>query len=204
MVKDKDSKSATPLCYRKGLLDCLMIDIHRCMHTKIQTALITGDIAIISTTGVQGALSPQNWVTIEKHKKREWVPMFSDTVTCPPSLHMTLCGWHFTQLGWDYLKPPFVFLSIIMFALSWSYGISSGKLFAAAPLPPTWLTAVRLFWYTAVTDMFSFLCCLSSRNSVLILFFSVWANSVYKYNTKTVCENKNEMSGSSCCYILTT
>lgn len=116
------------------------------------------------------------------------MPMFSDTVTCPPSLHMTLFGWHFTQLGWDYLKPPFVFLSIIMFALSWSYGFSSGKLFAAAPLPPTWLTDVWLSWYTAVTDMFSFLCCLSSLHSVLILLYSFWANNVYEkqHNTKTV------------------
>lgn len=108
-----------------------------------------------------------------------------------PSLHMAVFGWNFTQLGWDYLKPPFVFLSIIMFALSWSCGFSSGKLFAAAPLPPTWLTDVWLFWYTginiAVTDMFSFLCCLSSLHSAS-QFYSVWANNVVKkqHNTKTV------------------
>lgn len=73
------------------------------------------------------------------------------TLSRPPSLHMAVLGWNFTQLGWDYVKPPFVFLSIIMFALSWSYSFSSGKLFAAAPLPPTWLTDVWLLWYTGIT-----------------------------------------------------
>ena len=101
----------------------------------------------------------------------------------PPSLHMAMSGWNFTQLGWDFLKPPFVFLSIIMFALSWSNGFSSGKLFAAAPLPPTWLTDVWLFWYTginiAVTDMLSFLHCLSSF-LFASQFYSICANAVYK------------------------
>lgn len=55
----------------KGLLGCPMISIHRCTHTQIPTALLIGDIAIISTTGVQEALSPQNWVMIENHKRRE-------------------------------------------------------------------------------------------------------------------------------------
>lgn len=98
----------------------------------------------------------------------------------PPPLHMAVFGWYFTQLGWDYFKPPFVFLSIIMFALSWSDGFSSGKLFAAAPLPPTWLTC--LFWYTriniAATDMFSFLCCLSSLHSTSHLYTGT--NSVHR------------------------
>lgn len=72
MGKDKDSMSVTPLCHsKKGLLGCAMISIHRCTHTKIQAALLIGDRAIMSTTGVRAALSPKNWVMIKNHEKRE-------------------------------------------------------------------------------------------------------------------------------------
>lgn len=186
MAKDKDSMSATPLCYRKMIIR-LPHDQYTQMHAHKNIGCPNNwrHSYYKHNRGARGFVPPKLGHD-ENHKKRDIQIggrggcMFSNTVTCPPSLHMTLFGWHFTQLGWDYLKPPFVFLSIIMFALSWSYGFSSGKLFAAAPLPPTWLTDVWLFWYTAVTDMFSFLCRLSSLHSVLILPHSVWANDVYK------------------------
>lgn len=44
----------------KGLLGWAVISVHRRTHTKIQAALLIGDMAIISTTGVRGALSLQN------------------------------------------------------------------------------------------------------------------------------------------------
>ncbi len=55
----------------EGLLGCPMISIHSCTHTKIQAALLIGDIAIISTTGVLGALSPQNWVKIKTTRENK-------------------------------------------------------------------------------------------------------------------------------------
>lgn len=87
-------------------------------------------------------------------------PRFSDSETGTThrpqfpshSLHMAVFGRNFTQLGWDEPKPPFVFLSISVFAVSWSHGLSAGKLFAAAPLPPTWLTDIWLSWYTGINQ----------------------------------------------------
>lgn len=78
------------------------------------------------------------------------------------SLHMAVFGRIFTQLGWYELKPLFVFLSISVFAVSWSHGLSAGKLLAAAPLPPTWLTDIWLSWYTGI-----------NRSSYQHVFFSL-------------------------------
>lgn len=55
----------------KGLLGCPVISIHGCTHMKIQAALSIEDTAIIRTTGVRGALSPQKWVIIKTYKERE-------------------------------------------------------------------------------------------------------------------------------------
>lgn len=150
--------SATPSCHRRRIIR--LITIHKCTHTQIKATLLIGDTFFISTTRECKRLcAPKTGSSLKttkwKHKRKLHTNclwgMSPHTVTRPPSSHMAVFSWNFTQLGWGYVKPPFVFLSIIMFALSWSYGFSSGK-FAAAPLPPTWLTDVWLLWYTGISQ----------------------------------------------------
>lgn len=111
----------------------------------------------IGTAGVWGIVTTKTW---GRGGSVYFFPRFSDSETGTThrpqfpshSLHMAVFGRNFTQLGWDEPKPPFVFLSISVFAVSWSHGLSAGKLFAAAPLPPTWLTDIWLSWYTGINQ----------------------------------------------------
>lgn len=115
---------------------------------------------IIGTAGVWGIVTTKTWDRGGGGGSVYFFPRFSDPETGTThrpkfpshSLYMAVFGRNFTQLGWDEPKPPFVFLSISVFAVSWSHGLSAGKLFAAAPLPPTWLTDIWLSWYTGINQ----------------------------------------------------
>lgn len=205
MGKGRDSMSATPSCHRKRIIR-LPRDQYTQLHAHKNTdgPINWRQSYYKHNRGARGFVPSKlghDWKPWEERIKETasklracmWgggmgVLVFSsNTITCPPSLHMAVFDWNFTQLRWDCLKPPFVFLSIIVFALSWSYGFSAAKLFAAAPLPPTWLTDV---WGTginiAVTDMFSLLCCL----------LSLWAKCKKQNKTKLWIQIKKVLRGS--------
>lgn len=120
---------------------------------------------------------------------------------------MAVFGWNFTQLRWDGPKPLFVFLSISVFAVSWSHGLNTGYLLLHLCHLHDWL----MYGFPgtqgstkAVTNMFSFLCGLSSPHSAS-QFYSHWANICrrHKKDTKTARHKKSNTWRFKLGYVLT-
>lgn len=166
----------------KGLQSYPMISVHWCTHTGVKAALLSGDLAVVSTAGVRGPLFPRNWVTIgksrEERKMERW-PRGSVLFTCPPLFIHACCTWlkfHTAEMGLHF-KPPFVLLSIIVFALSWVRGfrylllhlshLHDWVMYTSAAVRG--LNIVRSYWHVFLHSL------LSSQSASQ--FHTVWANS---------------------------